>query len=243
MDLISRALSADTRDEFYGKSRALKERVNEYFWSDEQGAFIDSYSSGRNNVTRHANIFAIMYDIATPEQTASILKNVLKNDAVTKITTPYFEGYELDVLAKLGELSLVEEKLSSYFGDMIKHGATTIWEEYDPSLNGAEHYAMYGGRYDKSLCHAWGAGSIYLFGRYYLGVYATGAGYESFTVEPRLGGLKEIRGTVPVGDGSVSVELNENRLYVNSTKPGGTLIFAGKRYELEPNVPTVINFA
>ena len=57
------------------------------------------------------------------------MKNVLKNENITKITTPYFEGYELDALAKLGEFGAVEEKLTSYYGGMIKLGAQTIWEE------------------------------------------------------------------------------------------------------------------
>ena len=125
---------------------------------------------------------------------------------------------------------------------MIKLGAKTIWEEYHPHMKGIEHYAMYGGKYEKSLCHAWGAGPLYLFGRYYLGVCATSAGYETFTVEPRLGGLKEIRGTAPVGEGTVTVDLNGERLFVLSTKAGGTLIWDKKSYVLEPNVPLTIEF-
>ena len=125
---------------------------------------------------------------------------------------------------------------------MIRLGAQTIWEEYDPRLKGAEHYAMYGGKYEKSLCHAWGAGPIYLFGRYYLGVSAASAGYETFTVEPKLGGLKEIHGRVAVGEGYVTVDLNGEGISVLSTKTGGTLIYNEESYALEPCVPLVIKF-
>lgn len=226
--------------DYVEKSRKLKKLVNEYYWNEEKGAFIDSYSSGRKNVTRHANIFAVMYDIADEKQKQSILENVLKNESVTKITTPYFEGYELDALAKLGELSAVERMVADYWGGMLDLGATTVWEEYNPDQNGAEHYGMYGDKYGKSLCHAWGAGPIYLFGRYYLGVYATSAGYDTFVVEPKLGGLKQIIGKVPVGDGTVSVELDEKQLKVTSTKAGGTLKWNGKKYELKLNEAVVI---
>ena len=173
-----------------------------------------------------------MFGIATKEQTESIIKNVIKNDSVTKITTPYFEGYELDVLAKLGDFKFIEDMLDSYWGGMIRLGATTIWEGYDPSHSGARHYQMYWQRYDKSLCHAWGASPIYLFGRYYLGVYPTSAAYETFTVEPHLGGLREIEGTVPICGGEVRVKMNEAHLSVTATKAGGTLIFDGKEYAL-----------
>ena len=241
MAAIPEALETGAHDELIQKRDLLKRRVNEYYWNEDAGAFIDSYKSGKNHVTRHANIFAVMYGIASEEQAQSILKNVLKNDQITKITTPYFEGYELDALAKLGEFGEVEEMLASYYGGMINLGAQTIWEEYHPDMQGIEHYAMYGGKYEKSLCHAWGAGPIYLFGRYYLGVHATAAGYETFTVEPSLGGLEEICGTVPVGEGTVTVKLNKEKLSVTSTKAGGTLLWKNRSYPLKPNTPTVID--
>ena len=238
---IAAALSQNA-EPFLNKAEDLKKRVNAFYWNAEKGAFVDSFTSGKNQVTRHANIFAVMYDIATEEQKRSILSNVLNNDRITKITTPYFEGYELDVLAKMGEFSRIEAMLTSYWGGMLKLGAKTIWEEYDPTMSGSEHYAMYGGKYEKSLCHAWGAGPIYLFGRYYLGVYPTSAGFATFRVEPNLGGLNEIKGTVPVGDEKVTVEMDRNRLSVMATKSGGMLIWQGGQYPLIPNQPLVIEY-
>lgn len=218
--------------EWAEKAKQMKERIDAFFWDAEKGAYIDSYSSGRRHVTRHANIFAIMFDIAGEEKVASIVKNVIKNDQVTKITTPYFEGYELDVLARLGDFKFIEDMLDSYWGGMIRLGATTIWEGYDPTQSGARHYQMYWQRYDKSLCHAWGASPIYLFGRYYLGVYPTSAAYVTFTVEPHLGGLKEIEGTVPILGGEVRVKMNESSLSITATKAGGKLILDGQEYPL-----------
>ena len=221
--------------EWLEKSALMKQRIDGFYWDSEKGAYIDSYSSGKRNVTRHANIFAIMFGIATEEQTESIIKNVIKNDSVTKITTPYFEGYELDVLARLGDFGFIEDMLDSYWGGMIRLGATTIWEGYDPTQSGARHYQMYWQRYDKSLCHAWGSTPIYLFGRYYLGVYPTSAAYEAFAVEPNLGGLGEIEGIVPICGGEVRVKMDKSRVEVTATKEGGTLILGGKEYALPRN--------
>lgn len=91
---------------------------------------------------------------------------------------------------------------------------------------------MYGGKFEKSLCHAWGAGPIYLFGRYYLGVYPTAPGYASFEVAPNRGGLARIAGCVPLPGGEVRVSLDERCLTVTATQAGGTLVFGGKRYPL-----------
>ena len=240
MAYFSRELGIGNPDELLSKAEELKVKVSKKYWNQEKGAFIDSYASGKNHVTRHANIFAIMYDIATEEQAESILKNVLQNDNITKITTPYFEGYELDVLAKLGMFSNVEDMLKSYWGGMLELGARTIWEEFDPKMQGVQHYAMYGGKYEKSLCHAWGATPIYLFGRYYLGVYPTSPGYETFTVEPSPGGLSEFCGTVPINGATVTVEWNKKQLSVIATKSGGTLVWKNKSYVLVPNKTLVI---
>ncbi|MBO5109094.1 MAG: alpha-rhamnosidase [Clostridia bacterium] len=241
MAALSRLVGKDGA-EYDGLYREMIGKINAFYWNEEKGAFIDSYQSGKNHVTRHANIFAVMYDIATPVQRESILTNVLKNDAITKITTPYFEGYELDVWGKVGELGEIEAMLDSYWGGMLRLGATSIWEEYDPTLSGVEHYAMYGGKFEKSLCHAWGASPIYLFGRYYLGVAPTSPAYATFDVEPHLGGLREMEGTVPTGNGEVRVKMDAHRLSVRATTPGGTLRFRNRTYPLPPNEDVVIEY-
>ncbi len=230
---IAEAIGLDGA-EYRKKAEHMTEKVNRCYWDAEQGGYIDSYSSGKRHITRHANIFAILYDIATPEQISLITEKVLKNDSVTKITTPYFKGYELDAWAKLGELDTVEESILSYWGEMIKLGATTVWEEFDPEKSGIEHYGMYADKFGKSLCHAWGAGSVYIFGRYYMGVYPTSPGYETFKVEPvfRLGGFE---GSVPVRDGEVRVRVDGDVISVVSTVSGGTFVHKGKEYTLEIN--------
>ncbi len=225
------------------KALELIQKVNDFYWDGEKGAFIDSFTSGKRNVTRHANIFAVMYDIADEAQKQSILENVLLNDSITKITTPYFAGYELDALGKLGSFDAFENMLRSYWKGMLDLGATTVWEEFDPKLTGAQHYEMYGMKYGKSLCHAWGAGPIYLFGRYYLGVYPTKAGFEEFEVKPYLGNFCFIEGTVPVLDGEVHIALSETALEVTATRDGGTLIWNGERHMLEKNQTRRIHFS
>lgn len=223
----------EKQDKYSETAERLLYNVNKFFWDSEKGAFIDSFESGKRNVTRHSNIFAVMYDIATDEQKKSITENVLLNDRITKITTPYFEGYELDVMGKLGAFWYIENMLESYWKGMLDIGATTVWEEFDPRQTGVKRYGMYNNKYGKSLCHAWGAGPIYLLGRYYLGVYPTMPGYEKFEVAPNLGGFEFIEGTAPAGDGVVYVYFSKERIEVKATTYGGTLILDGKRYELK----------
>lgn len=213
----------------------MTEKTNKFFWSDEKGAYIDTYESGKNNVTRHANIFAIIYGIATEEQKASIVKNVLLNDDITQITNPYFEGFELDAFGILGKQDYIENKIKTYWKGMLDLGATTVWEEYKPDAVGVEHYSMYNGKYHKSLCHAWGAAPIYLLGKYFLGVAPTSDGFDTFEVKPHLGGFEYIKGTVPINGGEVKVHLSKDTLSVVATKDGGSLVWDGKTYNLNAN--------
>lgn len=234
MAALTRLVGADPSS-YEKKYSRLIETTNKFFWKEEKGAYIDCYESGKNHISRHANVFAILYDVANEEQKAKIIENVLENDKITKITTPYFEGFELDVMGKIGHFDFIENVIKTYWKGMLDLGATTVWEEYNPNLSGAQHYEMYGNKYGKSLCHAWGASPIYLLGKYYLGVTPTSSGYETFEVKPYLGGFKFIDGVVPIKDGSVRVKLSKDKLSVVATKNGGTLIWAGKSYALEAN--------
>lgn len=219
------------------QSKYIKEQVNALYWNEEKGAFVDDYKSQRNNVTRHANIFAILFDMTSEERKEKIVKNVIYNKEITPITTPYFEFYELDAMCKIGDFEYMTNMLDSYWGGMLRLGATTIWEEFDPTKNGIEHYEMYGGKYEKSLCHAWGASPIYLLGKYALGVSPTKPGYEEYIVKPNLMSFKEFSGTVPTPKGVISVSVSQNSVCVSSPFPGGTLIINDKCYTIEENTP------
>ena len=52
-------------------------------------------------------------------------------------------------------------------------------------------------------------------------------------MEPQLGGLGEIEGTVPVGSGEVYVRMSKKELIVSATVEGGTLIRDGQRIPLK----------
>ncbi len=118
---------------------------------------------------------------------------------------------------------------------MIELGATSVWEEYDPTKSGDEHLEMYGAKYGKSLCHAWGSGPILLLGKYCAGVEPTSIGYKTFTVSPNPGNYSRFSATVPVRNGIVDVHYDNGKLTVRSTVDGGTLRFSGKEYALIAN--------
>lgn len=221
------ALMGENGD-YCDRAAALKERIMKDFWDAEQGAFIDGFVSGRRNVTRHAAIFAILYDFVDEKKQIQLLNQVLLNDKIHEITTPYFKLFELLAIAKLGKLELVQDYIDSYWGAMLDHGATSAWEEYIPSRHGIEHYEMYGDKYGCSLCHAWGSGPILLLGKYCAGVQPTAVGTATFEVKPDPGRYTHFDAVVPIGTGTVSVHYTKEQLCVQTDVPGGTLKFGGR---------------
>jgi len=169
-------------------------------------------------------MFAIMYGYLDDEKKEAVKRSVMLNDDILKITTPYTRFYELESLCILGEQDQVMKEMKAYWGGMLREGATSFWEKYNPDEHGTEKLAMYGRPYGKSLCHAWGASPIYLLGRYYLGVEPTKPGYEEYTVKPVLGGLEWMEGHVPTPFGTVYVKADKTSITVKSDGGKGTLI-------------------
>ncbi len=223
------------------KAECLTKQIFDHFYDKEMGVFIDSYESGKRNVTRHCNILAYLFLPCSQEQKQQIYERVILNDNVAAITTPYFKFYENQVHCEAGNGKLLEKSLREYYGCMLEQGATTLYEEYDPKMKGVEHYAMYGNPYEKSLCHAWSASPIYLLGRYRMGVRNTGTGYDSFEVCPQIGGFQSFAGIVPLPKGEVFVSVDQEKVTVKASVPGGVLRLDGREYLLEPEKEICVN--
>ena len=147
-------LSGEDGDLYTRQADEIRAKLDEFFYDGEKGCYIDGYASGKRNVTRHGNIFAILFDIADAQRQASLVQNVLDNPDVPPITTPYFKFFELWALCKLGRTDKALERVRDYWGGMLSLGATTMWEQFDPREDFPAHYGMYGMKYDRSFCHA-----------------------------------------------------------------------------------------
>jgi len=219
------ANDADGASKYDKQAKELKTKIFDLYWNQNKSALMHSRINDKqtDNVTRYANMFGIFFDYFTPEQKLAVKKNVLLNDKVAKITTPYMRFYELEALCAMGEQPYVLKEMKNYWGGMLKLGATSFWEEYNPDKKGTEHLAMYGRPFGKSLCHAWGASPIYLLGKYYLGVEPTAPGYETYTITPNLGGLEWMEGKVPTANGDISIYCSKTEIRVSAATGTGKL--------------------
>jgi len=219
---------ADNERRFSGMAEELRERIFAAFWDGERGGFLHGKLNGelQREIFKYPSMFGLRFGYLDEAQREAVKRRVLMNGDIQKIVTPFMRFFELEALCELGEEELVLREMRQYWGGMIDLGATSFWEEYDPSLPPELQYDMYQDKYRKSLAHAWGAAPIYLLGKYVLGVKPVEPGYRRYRVEPRLGGLARIEGKVPTPHGEISVFRDDARISVTTCGAGvGVLAF------------------
>ena len=235
-DLVNDSTAAEA---YHNEATALRSKFFADFWDPHRQAFL--HSSNATNITRYTNIFATLFDYIDSAQKQSIKTHVLLNDSIQKITTPYMQFYEQEALCNMGEQKLVLQKIKDYWGGMLANGATSFWEKYDPAEKGAQHYAMYGRPFGRSLCHAWGSSPIYLLGKYFLGVRPLTAAYAKYEIEPHLGGLQWMEGEVPTPHGNIKVSCTRKQIKIHTAGGRGTLRLKNREITLEPYKDYIIN--
>lgn len=235
MAVCSKLLNIKT--DYRVKSESLRNKIKQTFWSYEQKAYYHAIEDGKINkqITKFSNMFAILYGLAYEEERHEIMQSVMLNPVIDPITTPYMRFYELETLCIDGLQEQVLQEMKAYWGGMLREGATSFWEKYNPEEKGTQHLAMYGRPYGKSLCHAWGASPIYLIGKYFLGVRPTKPGYEEYEVHPALGGLKWMEGDVPTPFGKIHVKMNTHEISVQSDGGHGALIIGDQQISIPAN--------
>lgn len=91
-----------------------------------------------------------------------------------------FETVDI-ALNKAGLANLYYASLKPW-RDMVANGLTTFAENPDPT---------------RSDCHAWSASPVYDFLSTICGIIPGSPGFETATIRPALGGLKEVHGSMP----------------------------------------------
>ena len=234
-------------DAWRARAKKLRAEIVPLFWNAEKGALMHLLKDDGTldpQLTRYPNMFGLAWGYFDAAQRDSVLKNVIFNDAVMKIQTPYMRFYELEALCSLGLQTKVMDEIRAYWGGMLNEGATSFWELYNPDEKGLAKYAMYGRPFGKSLCHAWGASPLYLLGRYYLGVSPTKPGYEEYVVQPDLGGLAWMDGSVPTPHGAIRVSVRNGTVMVTGPAKGrGVLVWNGEKRPIAPGATVTVKGA
>jgi alpha-L-rhamnosidase len=176
-------------------------------------------------LSRHANLLAVISGLATQSQYADIRKHLLGTELPPAVT-PFMTSLEILALSRAGASEAIVPRIEKYWGPMLDRGATTFWESYNPAGIGSV-YVMYNRPFGNSLCHAWASGPAALLPGEILGIRPLADGWKTFVVAPKLGSLAWAAATVPTPYGKIEVLVEQGQMVL--VVPPGTTAKWGSR--------------
>ena len=149
-------------------------------------------------------------------------EEVIKVEGARGFST-FYGYYMLQAMAKAGDYAGAMKFISEFWGAMIDLGATTFWEDFHtdwlkedvapitdivPAGKKDIHgdfgaYCYKGLRH--SLCHGWASGPTAWLSQHVLGVEIVEPGYKVVKINPHLGDLEWVEGSVPTPFGDIKI--------------------------------------
>lgn len=140
--------------------------------------------------SQHVSIMAVLTDAIPLADRKAVMQNILTDTSLSQATF-YYRFYLTRALRHVGMADLYYSQLTPWRG-MIDNGLTTFAENPDPT---------------RSDCHAWSASPNYDFLATLCGITPAAPGFRRVTIEPALGELTEVEGSMPHPLGKIRVHL------------------------------------
>lgn len=130
------------------------------FWDARAGVFV---SGTQRQVSWASQAWMTISGVAARSEASSALRHAMADPAAIKPGTPYLNHYVAEALVMAGLRSQARALIDEYWGGMVRAGADTFWEAYQPDN---PLLSPYGDRHINSYCHAWSCTPAYLFRAY-----------------------------------------------------------------------------
>ena len=198
---------------YSARANAMAVAAQKYL-RDANGGFGDRWQT---------NAIAVLAGAVTTDAQRNAVWRVLARTVTGRkpddVITPYYGGYLLRAMAKLGHRREALAWMRTYWGGMLDAGATSFWEAWDPAWAGPDPHAHLeaDGKvgYNASLAHGWSSGPAAWLMEELLGVTPIEPGYRVARVRPDLAGLERVRGAVATPHGPIGVDAAEGRVAVD----------------------------
>lgn len=136
----------------------MKNSAKKIFWDEEQQVFV---SGKERQISMASQVWMTLAGVVCREKAAAALLRVEKEPIA--MVTPYMHHFYVMALLECGEKKKALSHLKEYWGGMIKAGADTFWELYNPDN---EKESPYGSDCVNSYCHAWSCTPAYILRKY-----------------------------------------------------------------------------
>ena len=141
-------------------SAQLKKAARKYFYDSKQGVIV----SGENKqVSYLSQVWMILSETLNQKEGMRAMKTAMSMADACYPGCPYGYHYVVEALLKCGMNAEAKKLLTDYWGGMVKKGADTFWEVYDPNN---DILSPYGFAPINSYCHAWSCTPVYFINKY-----------------------------------------------------------------------------
>jgi len=160
--VLAECLGDQKKDLLRAQIAKIQSASLEHLWSDKLGFFV----SGREEqVSCASQIWMVLAGVVENEKAKELLLRMLDEKSAIPLTTPYMVHHLIEALIQVGERERAVAEMKNYWGSMIKDGADTFWELYDPNN---KNFSPYGSYLINSYCHAWSCTPTYFIRKYKL---------------------------------------------------------------------------
>lgn len=192
-------------------AEVAKFAYQETFWDEDAGLFRDSEGSDHHSI--HANVFPIVFGIATTDQIEKVTPFIRSKGMTGSV---YFAQYLLDALYAINEdqhaLSLMTATDDRSWFHMIESGGTMTWEAWNEEV-----------KPNLDWNHAWGAAPANIIARRLAGIGPLNPGFERALIDPQIGNIEFVSFTQPTMQGPISISIsqtsNRTEYVINSPVP------------------------
>jgi hypothetical protein len=207
-----------------GKNEAaqkLQDKADNYTrkWQENNSDWLAQYDI-------HAMTNLILGGVLSENDFPAIYNKVYADRTTRYTQTPFFGYYVLMALTHMGRHDKTVEMIRDYWGTMIQAGATSVWEEWDPTWQlpmGAlpPQYEPPMAWSGLSLIQAAGAGPAQWLLSEVIGIKPEAPGFEKIKIEPNTVDLTWAKGTVasPIGAVHAEWEIAAQTLTLNFSVP------------------------
>ena len=199
----------------------LEKTIKEKYWDESKGIYADTPE--KDSYSQHANSLALLAGLVDENDALNIGQKML-SDTTMAPASIYFSYYL--------HLALEEAGMGNDYLEWLD-----VWRQYmDLGLTTWGETSQV--TTTRSDCHAWGASPNVEFFRIILGIKSSAPGFSEVHIEPNLGDMKEIKGTMPHPQGEISVAYKQSKNSLNAiiTLPEnvtGTLVWNGEEVQLK----------
>lgn len=151
---------AERAAEYAADIQRASQAALDHLWDGGRGFFV---SGAQRQVSWASQVWFVLAGVLRREDNVCLLERLMAENPGVPMVTPYMYHHFIQALMESGLTERAVSAMKGYWGEMLREGADTFWELFDPR----DRYASpYGSRAVNSFCHAWSSTPSYFIRKY-----------------------------------------------------------------------------